>query len=76
MPLSTCYKIPTVNILNLQTTKQQQQRKLTSRISLLALGDVASLNSLMATGILTFSPSGIQRPCRKTKMGQIKTKSK
>lgn len=39
------------------------KEKLTSRISLLAFGDVASLNSLMATGILTFSPSGIQSPC-------------
>lgn len=38
------------------------KQKLTSRISLLAFGDVASLNSLIATGILTFSPSGIQSP--------------
>lgn len=30
---------------------------------LVGFGDVASLNSLMATGILTFSPSGIQSPC-------------
>lgn len=35
---------------------------LTSKISLLALGDVFSLNTLMATGIFTFSPSGIQMP--------------
>lgn len=39
--------------------------KLTSSISLLAFGDVASLNSLIATGILTFSPSGIQSPYQK-----------
>lgn len=38
---------------------------LTSKISLLALGDVFSLNTLMATGIFTFSPSGIQMPWTK-----------
>lgn len=41
---------------------RRTKQKLTSRISLLAFGDVASLNSLIATGILTFSPSGFQRP--------------
>lgn len=41
---------------------QKTKQTLTSRISLLAFGDVASLNSLIATGILTFSPSGIQSP--------------
>lgn len=35
---------------------------LTSRISLLALGEVFSRNTLMATGIFTLSPSGIQMP--------------
>lgn len=57
--------------------KQRTKEKLTSRISLLALGDVASLNSLMATGILTFSPSGIQSPCDKegegTRTGDCRT---
>lgn len=38
----------------------------TSKISLLAFGDVASLKTLMATGIFTSSPSGTHRPCRKT----------
>ena len=41
---------------------------LTSKISLLALGDVFSLNTLMATGIFTFSPSGIQMPCAERRM--------
>lgn len=52
---------------NPQTTYNlaKQTQKLTSSISLLAFGDVASLNSLIATGILTFSPSGIQSPYRK-----------
>ena len=36
--------------------------KLTSRISLLALGEVFSRNTLMATGIFTFSPSGAHTP--------------
>lgn len=35
---------------------------LTSRISLLALGEVFSRKTLMATGIFTLSPSGIQMP--------------
>lgn len=50
-----------------QTTDNltKQTWKLTSSISLLAFGEVASLNSLIATGILTFSPSGIQSPYQK-----------
>lgn len=35
---------------------------LTSRISLLAFGEVFSRNTLMATGIFTFSPSGAHTP--------------
>lgn len=38
---------------------------LTSRISLLAFGEVFSRNTLMATGIFTFSPSGAQTPWNK-----------
>lgn len=38
----------------------------TSKISLFALGDVASLKTLMATGIFTSSPSGTHRPCMDT----------
>lgn len=44
------------------TSPSGEGDRLTSRISLLALGDVFSLNTLMATGIFTFSPSGIQMP--------------
>ena len=52
----------------MEAMKKRNQKKkpeevgLTSRISWLALGDVASLRTLMATGIFTFSPSGIHRP--------------
>lgn len=35
-------------------------------MSLLALGDVASLKTLMATGIFTSSPSGTHMPCVNT----------
>lgn len=39
----------------------------TSKISLLALGDVTSLKTLIATGIFTSSPSGIHKPYEKNK---------
>lgn len=46
----------------MKETREDESKTLTSKISLLALGDVASRRTLMATGILTFSPSGIHRP--------------
>lgn len=46
---------------------REKVKGLTSRISLLAFGDVFSLNTLMATGIFTFSPSGIQMPWSRKK---------
>lgn len=47
---------------SLLCSRPESVQGLTSKISLLALGDVFSLNTLMATGIFTFSPSGIQMP--------------
>lgn len=60
-------KQPRYAARGLLTSPEGEDEGLTSRISLLAFGDVFSLNTLMATGIFTFSPSGIQMPWNRKK---------
>lgn len=68
-----CYKLLGKLLLGFtlcpeQNTLHVQVCEPTSRISLFAFGDVASLKTLMATGIFTSSPSGTHRPCVKTSL--------